>query len=436
MAIKYGTPGATELLSDYMFTATKQDSLMVNKLTGPLPKGGMKKALAGQRVYSRRNAPIVECYDLQAKGGSNIRFNLRGPVFGKPYKGQETFQGKGKKMPWDKAVLTLGFTSFPVFAGSTVDQQVTTHDLYYNAKDAAIEWATNYNTESCIVQMYGDRGYETSMNWSIPLASDPDFATIMDNEVLPPTRNRHYRASGDTVARITNTAGVLDFTTTDVMTLRTIESIVTENNESTYPVGGVKFVGDDQGAEEPLGLLWVSERVYDQIKKSGSSEIQEYQSNALTRRSRPGQHSIFQRAPMLWKNCLVIIQPKPIRFYPGDAMTYCTSLTDTTTTTATVPTGAGWDNTRAIDRSVFIGAMALGKIIGGHDGSKYGIHKKLMGFLWSEEWDNHKTRLEVAAMMFNSYGKFRFTLDWGGVEQPTDYGVSVIDSVVELPSLV
>jgi hypothetical protein len=434
--MKYGTPGAVELLSDYMFTASKQDVLMVNKMTGPLPKGGMKKVLRGERVYSKRNAPIVECYDLKLKGGADVRFNLRGPVFGKPFKGKETFEGKGKRMPWDNASLTLNFTAFPVFAGDLVDQQVTTHDLYTNAKDAAIEWATGYNTESAIVQMYGDRGYETSMNWSIPLASDPDFATIMDNEVLPPTRNRHYRADGDTVARITNTAGVLDFATTDVMSLRVIEKLITANNESTYPVGGCKFVGDDQGAEDPLGLLWVTEPVYDAIKASGTSEIQEYLSAALTRRSRPGQHTIFQRAPLLWKNCLVVIQPKPIRFYPGDAMTYCNSLTAETTTSATVPTGAGWDNLRAIDRSVFVGAMALGKIVGGHDGSKYGVHKKLAGFLWSEKWLNHDTRLEVAAMMFNSFGKFRFDLDWGGVEQPTDYGVAVIDSVVEIPSLV
>lgn len=430
--MKYGTPGAVELLSEYLFLASQQDQLLVNKMSGPFPKGGMKRAASGKRVYTPKTYPIIECMDLKAKAGSDVRFQLRGPVFGKPFKGQETFEGKGKRLPWDNATLKLNFSAFPVFAGSLVDQQVTTHDLYGNAKDAAIEWAQNFTNESAIVHMYGDRGYEMRMNWSVPLASDPDFSSIMDNPVLPPTRNRHYRADGDTIVAVTETADVLDFASTDVMTLRTLESIVTENNESTYPVIGCKFDGDEAGAEEPIGILMVSERVYDQIKRSGTSEIQTYMSQALSRANRPGQHSIFKRSPLLWKNCLVIIQPKPIRFYPGDTMTYSDSLTAETTVTATVPTGAGWDNVRAVDRSVFIGSMALGKIIGGHNGSKYGIHKQLAGFLWSEEWQNHKTRLEVAAMMLQSFGKFRFDLDWGGVEQPTDYGVLAIDSVVEV----
>lgn len=432
--MKYGTPGAVELLSEYLFLASQSKELLISKMSAPFPANAMSKAMAGGKVYTSNHYPIVECLDLKAKAGSEIKFNLRGPVYGTPAKGDENFEGTGKRLPWSNASLKLGFSAFPVYAGSLTDQQVTQEDLYTNAQDAAITWAQGFTNEASIVHLYGDRGYETKKNWSVPMAGATDLSRYLDNAVKPPSRNRHYRADGDTIVDITNTAGVLDFATTDIMTLRTVEKIITENNESTYPIMGCKFDGDDLGAEEPVSVLLVSERQYDHIVATGGNQIQTLMSNALARASRPGQSDVFKRPSLFWKGCLITIQPRQIRFYPGNSMKYCSSLISEATTTATVPTGAGWDNTRAIDRAIFLGSMALGKVIGGHNASKFGIHKTLAGFMWSEKWLNHDTKLEVAAMMLQSFGKFRFDLDWGGTVQPTDYGVMAIDSVVEVKS--
>ncbi|MHC1623018.1 MAG: phage capsid family protein [Candidatus Methanospirareceae archaeon] len=435
MTIEYGTPKSTLLLSKYLFLSTTQKQFVISKLSSPFPKG--KKPEMG-KMYTSNLYPVVECHDLQKGAGAEVKFQLRGPTFGKPFKGHETFEGKGKKMPWSEAKLKLGFSSFPVYAGDAVDQQVTIHDLYNNAKDAAIFWAKNFTNEASIVHLYGSRGFENRMNWSVPLASDPDFVNILDNPVMAPSRNRHFRVDGDSLSGIADAGGgVLDIASTDRMTLASIAAMVTENEESTFPVMGSSFTGDDMGVEKPVGTLFVSERVYDEIKKSNSSEYATAASEAITRRNKQGQHIIFQAAPLLWKNCLVIIQPKPIRFYPGDAIKYCADITSETESEVTVPTGAGWqsgaDPIAAVDRSIFVGAMAMGKIIGGHTASKFSNHKKLSGFLWSEKWLNHDTRLEVAAMMLQSFGKFRFDLPFSTVVQPTDYGVAVLDSVVSLP---
>jgi hypothetical protein len=426
MSIKYGTPEAVALLSDYLFQASQQKRTSINKMSAPFPKGaGMKEG----RMQTSNHYPVVEAMDLMKGAGDEIKFNLRGPVFGKPFKGNENFEGKGLKMPWDQAALKLNFSAFPVYAGSKMDQQRTTHDLYTSARESAVDWVERFNNEASLVHLYGDRGFEMSGNWSVPLMSDPDFQAIMDNDVVCPTYNRHYMVNGDYIEPITAAASEISIATTDDMTLRTIEAIVTKNNESTYPVIGCKFDGDDMGVENPVGILLVSDRVYDQIKNSGN--ISTYEAQAVSRARMPGQHPIFQGAPMIWKNCLVIVQPKPIRFYSGNPLRHATSVTDATpVATDLVP--AAFGTSYASDRSIFIGAMALGKVIGGHDASKYGVHKKLAGYMWSEEWLNHKTKLEVAAMMMQSYGKFRFDMTWGNQVQPTDYGVMAIDSVVPL----
>jgi hypothetical protein len=435
MSIAYGTPAATELLSKYLFLASTQKQMLISKMSSPFPKG--KKPEMG-KMYTSNQYPVVECQDLQAAAGSDVKFQLRGPVFGKPFMGKSTFEGKGVQMPWSEATLKLNFSAFPVYAGDLTGQQVTIHDLYANAQDSAIFWAQNFTNEAALVHLYGARGFEVKQNWSVPLASDPDFANVLTNTVMAPSKNRHFRADGDALSGIADAGGgVLDIASTDSMNLNTIAAIVTENNESTFPIMGSRFDGDDMGVENPVGILLVSDRVYDKIKASGSAQISTYMSEAIARANRPGQHIIFKAAPLLWKNCLVIVQPKPIRFYPGDAIKYCATITSETESTLTVPTGAGWQSgtqaIAAVDRSIFVGAMALGKIIGGHTASKFGIHKKLAGFLWSEKWLNHDTRLEVAAMMLQSFGKFRFDLPFSTVVQPTDYGVMAIDSVVSLP---
>jgi len=63
--------------------------------------------------------------------------------------------------------------------------------------------------------------------------------------------------------------------------------------------------------------------------------------------------------------------PKPIRFYAGDAISYCTSHTAETEATATVP--AGFGTTHAIDRAILLGGQAIAQAFAasGHGGMPF-----------------------------------------------------------------
>ena len=80
MTIEYGTPRSTLLLSKYLFLSTTQKQFVISKLSSPFPKG--KKPEMG-KMYTSNQYPVVECHDLQKGAGAEVKFQLRGPTFGK-----------------------------------------------------------------------------------------------------------------------------------------------------------------------------------------------------------------------------------------------------------------------------------------------------------------------------------------------------------------
>ena len=65
--------------------------------------------------------------------------------------------------------------------------------------------------------------------------------------------------------------------------------------------------------------------------------FRQFQANALARASKAKQHPLFLGECGLWNGVLIMKMPKPIRFYAGDAISYCTSYTAETETTMVSP---------------------------------------------------------------------------------------------------
>lgn len=426
MSIKYGTPEGILALSDYLFGVTQQKKTKIAQMSQPfkrnLPNTGREQTSA--------DYPVIECRDLEASAGREVRFDLVGKSRDTPFKGKENFEGKGRVLPWSKDFIKLNLTAYPIDCGSILDQQTTKHDLYTTGKNAAIDWAEAWTEQLALVQLSGARGFHNGSDWILPFQGDAQFSTLVDNTVKCPTANRHYLASGTGLAPVTATNNAIDILTTDLMTYDTVKAIVTENDEMDYPIMGCKFDGDDMGADAPVNILYVTPRQYLSLKNS--TGFTTLQSQALARSRQPGQNPVFTGSIGMMENTIILKRHIPTRFYAGNEIKYCASKTaETETTGDLVP--AGFGTTHAVDRALFIGSRALGKAYGGFSMKKFRQTRKMAGYMWSEEWLNHKTKLEVAIMMLMNMKKFRFDLDHGGAGiQPTDYGVACIDTAVAL----
>lgn len=426
MTIEYGTPAGILTLSDYLFGVTQQKKTGLAKMSQPfkknLPNSGREQTSA--------DYPVIECRDLEASAGKEVRFDLAGKTRGEPFVGKEIFEGKGRLIPWSKDFIKINLTAYPIACGSIMDQEETKHDLYRTGKDAAVDWAEAWSEQLGIVQMAGARGFSRKSDWILPLQSESRFADLVANDVKAPTLNRHFMAKGTDVVRVAASGNEITILKTDLMTYDTVKGIVTENDEMDYPLTGCKFDGDDMGADAPVNILYVTPRQYKSLK--ASTGFTTLQSQALARSRQPGQNPVFTGSIGMMENTIILKMHLPIRFFTGDEIRHCTSLiSDTEVTGDLVP--ASFGTTHAIDRALFIGSRALGKAYGGFSTAKFNQARKLAGYMWSEEWLNHGTTLEVAIMMLMNMKKFRFDLDHGGAGvQPTDYGVAVIDTAVAL----
>ena len=115
--------------------------------------------------------------------------------------------------------------------------------------------------------------------------------------------------------------------------------------------------------------------------------------------------------------------PKPIRFYAGDEIRYCAAYDSEQESVAYVP--ASFGTTHAVDRSVILGGQALAEAMASseHSGAP---------FFWSEKDLDHGDKWELLIGMIRGTSKVRFNVNTGERQEFTDYGVTVVDSAVEI----
>ena len=93
---------------------------------------------------------------------------------------------------------------------------------------------------------------------------------------------------------------------------------------------------------------------------------------------------------------------------------------------ATVP--AAFAGKFAIDRSIILGGQAAIEALASAHGS--GIP-----FFWSEKKLDHGDKVELLIGAIRGVSKTRFDVDTGMGQEITDYGVTVVDTVVPLHGL-
>ncbi|HML83071.1 MAG TPA: DUF4043 family protein [Thiomonas arsenitoxydans] len=410
------------VLAAGLFAQSMQRNSTMGRLSGPMPKG---EAAAGEvvRKQTSTDLPIVKTMDLSRGKGDEVEFQFLQPVGAYPIMGSETAEGKGTGLSYDTARVRVNQARFPVDLGDTMTTIRSAVDFRRLGRPVAQSLMDSYMDQSLLVHMAGARGFHDNIEWRIPVAAHAKFAAMAVNPVKAPTKNRHFIADGTNgIIPFALSGADVDMATTDVLSMDVVDAIRTTMESIALPPPAVKIPGDVVAEDSPLRVLLVSPAQYHSFAQDPN--FRQFQANALARASKAKQHPLFLGECGLWNGVLIMKMPKPIRFYAGDAISYCASETSETESTALVP--AGFGTTHAIDRAILLGGQAIAQAFAasGHGG---------MPFFWKEKEFDHDDKMELLIGAIQGISKVRWLVDQGnGQKHYTDHGIVAIDTAVPI----
>lgn len=401
--IPIGSALAAKVYGAAVFAGVQSEPGFMNLLSGGAPD--LSGAMAKMKGQTSPDYPIVKVTDLSKSAGDTVSVDLFNIFTGKPVMGDKRLAGRGMNTSSSSMDVRVDQSRGMAENGGRMTQKRTKHNLRQVVQAGLTNWAGRLEDQRCLVALAGARGSQATADWVLPLQSDPDFDGIMVNSVQIPTYNRYFAANDATTP---DTIG-----TNDWLSLRDVERISAIMKESSVPLQPIKIKGDVYAWNNPLWVLFVTERQWAYLKRSALTN--NAYKDALTyavKRFDGQKHPLFMGDSLMWAGILI----KPlgryaIRFNAGDTVTVPTSANDTTGTGYTVAGGV------TVDRAILLGAQALIKAYGNEGTSDY-------FYTWNEELTDHKNSVEVSLAMMEGSAKTRFTING----QVTDHGVAVIDS--------
>ena len=419
-SVPAGSPLARKLYSVALFAQTQKAPGFARSLCGAAPT--TQDAINKLKAQTSPDMPVVRVTDLSKTAGDTISVDMFGTIGGKPIMGDTDAEGTGSALDSASMDVKIDLSTKVVDAGGKMSQQRTVHDLRNIAMAQLVSYFPRLEDQRALVHLAGARGDETAQDWIVPTAADADFASIMVNTVKAPTRNRHVIADGTGLAFGGDKISAL--TTTDIMTLDTIDALSTLMDELTFPLQPVKIADDPAAADEPMWVLYVSPRQWKHLLQNGASTngIRAFQQNAWNRASYGSKHPLFKGEVGMWNRILVKKMNRAIRFNTGSSMKVITSANEATATETTANIPAAITAAYAVDRALLLGGQALATVYGKNKSSDY-------YFAWHEKPYNFDRALEVAGDTMGGMSKLRFKLSGG---MPTDHGVLVVDSAVAI----
>jgi hypothetical protein len=206
---------------------------LINRLAGKMP--GQSDAEDKLRFQSTNELPIVRCKDLSRRAGEEVSFDLVQPIGGKPIMGEAYAEGNGDRMDFANDSLRINQYRKPISAGGKMTQQRTETQMRTLARAQALNYMQRLEDQACLVHLAGARGSDNNIEWAIPLASDPDFSSIMINPVRAPTRNRHFLASSGSLKKVVAAGNEITIASTDVMNSDVLDAIRTKLDSMPLP---------------------------------------------------------------------------------------------------------------------------------------------------------------------------------------------------------
>lgn len=407
--IPFGSPLAAKVFGAAVFAGVQAEPGFMNLLSGGAPdQSAAESKMKGQ---TSADYPIVKVTDLSKSAGDNVTVDLFNIFTGKPVMGDQRIAGRGMTTTSSTQDVSINRSRGMADSGGKMAQKRTRHNLRSIVRAGLTNWAGRLEDQRALVALAGARGDQTTADWIVPVGAssataDPDFSTIMVNTVQAPTKNRQYYAG---TASSAATIG-----TTNLLGLGDIDRIGSALRESIVPLQPIKIKGDLYAWNEPLYVMFVTQRQWAYLKRPSQTQYLTSLQNAVKRFD--GQrHPLFMGDSIMWSGILV----KPlgryaVRFNAGTNVVYDTGGADGGTYTEANSTVAGGIT---VDRAIICGAQALLKVYGNEETSDY-------FYSWNEELVDHKSAVEVSLSMMEGVGKTRFRIN----NVDTDHGVAVLDS--------
>lgn len=416
-----GSSNAQFVQAAGLFAQSMQRNSKLNQMVGTMPKGE-GSAAATLRKQSANDMPIVRTVDLSRGKGDEVEFHFVQPVGAYPIMGSRMAEGKGVGISLDKARVRVAQARFPVDVGDTMTDLRSPVEFRKIGRPIAQGLMDRYQDQNSLVHLAGARGFHNNIEWAIPTSDHADFEAIAVNPVLAPTKNRHYVADGDGIKGFAVNAGEMDIASTDMLGMSVVDACRTLVESIALPPPAIRLPGDAAADDSPLRMLMVSPAQYHQF--SQDKDFRQFQANALTRASQAERHPLFLGDVGLWNGILICKQPRPIRFYAGDSLSYCASNTSDAESTCVVP--ASFGKTHAVDRALLLGGQALAQAFAS---SKHGG----MPFFWKEKEFDHEDKMELLIGSIQGTSKVRWAVDQGNnTKHFTDHGVIALDTAVPI----
>lgn len=413
------TSGAGNLAVKHYSAALFANSLKPSNAIEQLMGAVDASQLATVGGQTSPGAPIVRIDNLMKNAGDTVSLDLVDTISGEPLMGDVNREGQGSPLSFSSMEIKIDLMSKVVDAGGAMSQQRTKHNLREIALAQLSGYFPRLNAQLALVHLAGARGSQTGADWIVPLQSGSSFNSILVNPVKAPTYNRHYVVNGTGLTQ--GGAQLASVTTTDDLTLAHIDKLRLIIDEMDYPLQPVKLSGDRAADTSKMWVLLVSPKVYSNLLTEGS--LRAFQQNAVNRSAYfDVRHPLFAGEVGMWNGILVVKNERAIRFAANATTKHYANSTTTSETDVTI--AAGLSTNYVVERSLLLGAQALG--------IAYGKTKTSgMQFGWKEHWYNFESNLEVMGEKVCGYAKTQFLVDNGtGTRMPTDFGVIAVDAVV------
>lgn len=415
-----------------LFAVCQRANSLLRNMTGDAPK--QPDAEAKLKGQTSPDMPVVRVTDLAKSQGDVVSMDLFNMIGGKPLVGDVNAEGKGQKLTWSSQDARIDMMSQVVDGGGKMAQQRTVWNLRSVAMANLVGYFPRLENQQCLVTLAGDRGDQTGNDWVVPqrfvtgstTAADADFAAIMVNTVKAPTYNRHYVVNASALTQGGQQLGSI--ASTDVLKLVHLDLLSTILDDLDLPLQPIKIADDPAAADEPMYLLLLTPRVYQQLLQDTTStgNIRSFQQNAWNRASYGSKHPLFRGEVGMWNRILVRKMTRAIRWLPGSNTTIITSANRYTATESNQTVNAGLGAGKAVERGLLLGAQAMANVYGRNQGSDYFAS-------YAERLYNFERNYEAMGEMMNGKAKVRMSIpDGAGNTEPTDMGVFVIDSAVTL----
>lgn len=411
--------------SEHLFTQVGKIPTPINTLSGPAPDiTKMGKVL---RRQSTTDMPVTRVMDISKSAGDSVRVDCAHVIKIRPVAGDENAEGKGAKLDFSYKDTKLDMMTLPVSMGGKMTQKRFQHDLRTVGVAQLKGAIPSFEWQRCLTTMAGARGVQDGIDWILPVATDPEFATFMTNPVLAPTYNRHWVVNGANLTQ--GGLQVASIATTDVFKLDHIDQIAAIVKEYSVRMLPVSIPGDQAAMDDPIrGILMLDNLVWSLLLRdtTAGNNLRSWQAQALER-AKYGQisaHPLFAPGSFLWNG--ILVRPMgdfSIRFNASSPYQYVAVANRLTAAETTGTVAAGLSTTHQVCRSVLLGAQAIAQVMGVN--SESGVPYSML-----ENRTNFGRNLEIAGELMGAWDKLRFSLpDGQGNLEPTDIGVAVIDSV-------